>query len=177
MGKPETHERASIVLVHRHRLKFAQWLTSPFLRFHVLYLLTLRLNCLLRGLVDVILAATRLPSLFCRRPLFFLTLAPPRARLSLISRHLEQRPQLEINTPFSTERLSREPDDVDYTPIKRDPPRPTLPEEKQKMAQTDHPALLIPGPIEFDDVVLQSMGHFRFGCDCEKPGGMQLKPL
>lgn len=27
--------------------------------------------------------------------------------------------------------------------------------------QAEHPALLIPGPIEFDDAVLQSMGHFR----------------
>lgn len=26
--------------------------------------------------------------------------------------------------------------------------------------QPDHPALLIPGPIEFDDAVLQAMGHF-----------------
>lgn len=28
--------------------------------------------------------------------------------------------------------------------------------------QPDHPALLIPGPIEFDDAVLQAMGHFRY---------------
>lgn len=27
--------------------------------------------------------------------------------------------------------------------------------------QASHPALLIPGPIEFDDAVLQSMSHFR----------------
>jgi hypothetical protein len=27
--------------------------------------------------------------------------------------------------------------------------------------QPEHPALLIPGPIEFDDAVLQSMSHFR----------------
>jgi len=28
--------------------------------------------------------------------------------------------------------------------------------------QPDHPTLLIPGPIEFDDAVLQSMSHFRY---------------
>ena len=28
--------------------------------------------------------------------------------------------------------------------------------------QAEHPALLIPGPIEFDDAVLNSMGHFRY---------------
>lgn len=27
--------------------------------------------------------------------------------------------------------------------------------------QPSHPALLIPGPIEFDDAVLQSMSHYR----------------
>lgn len=27
--------------------------------------------------------------------------------------------------------------------------------------QPDHAALLIPGPIEFDDAVLQSMSHYR----------------
>lgn len=28
--------------------------------------------------------------------------------------------------------------------------------------QAEHPALMIPGPIEFDDAVLQSMSHYRF---------------
>lgn len=28
-------------------------------------------------------------------------------------------------------------------------------------SQPDHPTLLIPGPIEFDDAVLQSMSHYR----------------
>lgn len=28
-------------------------------------------------------------------------------------------------------------------------------------SQANHPALLIPGPIEFDDAVLQSMSHYR----------------
>jgi len=29
-------------------------------------------------------------------------------------------------------------------------------------SQPEHPTLLIPGPIEFDDAVLQSMSHYRF---------------
>lgn len=29
-------------------------------------------------------------------------------------------------------------------------------------SQTDHPTLLIPGPIEFDDAVLKSMSHYRY---------------
>ena len=28
--------------------------------------------------------------------------------------------------------------------------------------QPAHPALMIPGPIEFDDAVLQSMSHYRY---------------
>lgn len=27
--------------------------------------------------------------------------------------------------------------------------------------QPEHPTLLIPGPIEFDDAVLESMSHYR----------------
>lgn len=29
-------------------------------------------------------------------------------------------------------------------------------------SQAAHPALMIPGPIEFDDAVLQSMAHYRY---------------
>ncbi len=28
-------------------------------------------------------------------------------------------------------------------------------------SQPEHPTLLIPGPVEFDDEVLQSMSHYR----------------
>ena len=115
---------------------------------------------------NVILAAqlaAQFPSLVCRRPLKSLALAPPRARLSLISRHLEQRPLPEINTPFSTERKTGTQDDIEYTPIQRDPPKPASPVNQtvNMSGQAEHPALLIPGPIEFDDAVLHSMGHFR----------------
>jgi alanine-glyoxylate transaminase/serine-glyoxylate transaminase/serine-pyruvate transaminase len=84
--------------------------------------------------------------------------------LSLISRHLEKRPVLEINTPFSTERQSTEQDDIPYNPLTRTPPKDIKEAKKSKMSnQPEHPALLIPGPIEFDDDVLQSMSHYRYG--------------
>lgn len=101
-----------------------------------------------------------------RIPLISLALANPRsrsrARLSLISRHLDQRPVLELNTPFSTERQSGKQDDIDYTPFSRSAPGPEKAKESSKMSnQPEHPTLLIPGPIEFDDEVLQSMSHYR----------------
>ena len=96
------------------------------------------------------------------RPLFTLRLAPPHARLSLISRHLENRPPLPLNTPFSSERSAEPFDDVEYNPLQRSPITPVKAEDDIKMSQqAEHPTLLIPGPIEFDDAVLQSMGHFR----------------
>ena len=145
-----------------------QWRILQFLHPQLRDHLFFQLNVLFQLLVDVILAVTRFAPLLCRRPLFLsLALAPPRTRLSLISRHLDQRPQLEINTPFSTERLSKESDDLEYTPVNRVPQGSDPSEEKLKMPnQAEHPALLIPGPIEFDDEVLQSMGHFRFVYPC-----------
>ncbi|EDN10359.1 conserved hypothetical protein [Histoplasma mississippiense (nom. inval.)] len=103
-----------------------------------------------------------------------IVLAPSRAnpRLSLISRHLDQRlPLPALNTPFSTERtVSVEPDDIEYKPLQRTPP-PNLKntaaptsnhnEPREKMStQEHHSTLLIPGPIEFDDAVLHSMSHY-----------------
>lgn len=89
-------------------------------------------------------------------------------RLSLISRHLDQRlPLPELNTPFSTERNSLAPDDIEYKPLDRSTPsspsassapQPSSPPAMS--SQAPHPTLLIPGPIEFDDAVLQSMSHF-----------------
>ena len=105
------------------------------------------------------------------RPSTAFILADPRRatqRLSLINRHLDQRPQLEINTPYSTERISQESDDLPYTPLERHPPDLSKVEEESKKAfsnmslQAPHPSLLIPGPIEFDDAVLQSMSHYRY---------------
>lgn len=89
----------------------------------------------------------------------------PLQRLSLISRHLDNRPLLEINSPYSTQRNSQPNDDVEYTPYERK--TSPIPDVKQQTdaimsTQADHPALLIPGPVEFDDAVLQSMGHYRY---------------
>ncbi|PGH14739.1 hypothetical protein AJ79_02905 [Helicocarpus griseus UAMH5409] len=97
------------------------------------------------------------------------TLATSRAnpRLSLISRHLDQRlPLPALNTPFSTE-ISVEPDDIEYKPVQRSSPllKPNTPSTNLKdnasmSTQAPHSTLLIPGPIEFDDAVLQSMSHY-----------------
>lgn len=89
-------------------------------------------------------------------------------RLSLISRHLDQQlPLPDLNTPFSTERNSAQPDEFVINPTvdrfhdssshsqsDSDSTSPTM------SSQAPHPTLLIPGPIEFDDAVLQSMSHY-----------------
>jgi alanine-glyoxylate transaminase/serine-glyoxylate transaminase/serine-pyruvate transaminase len=128
------------------------------------------------------------------------------ARVKQIAKHLDSKPFLELNTPFSTERGSRLEDDKGNT-IKRQKPQERKPEPRtpapvqapvqapvpaqaqaqaqaqahvqaptptsalakktepvipKKMSnQKAHPALLIPGPIEFDDAVLESMSHYR----------------
>ena len=77
-----------------------------------------------------------------------------------------------INTPYSTERISEASDDLPYTPIDRPPPDLSKIEEQQNRefarmsTQAPHPTLLIPGPIEFDDGVLQSMSHYRYALSC-----------
>jgi alanine-glyoxylate transaminase/serine-glyoxylate transaminase/serine-pyruvate transaminase len=114
-------------------------------------------------------------------------LAPPHERLSLISRHLNNtaNAQVPLRTPFSIDRESSPSDDIDWEPIERTTPKfeqkrnfgtqtTSLQEEGKrdktvvadlektaKMSkQAEHPALLIPGPIEFDDEVLASMSHY-----------------
>jgi hypothetical protein len=80
-------------------------------------------------------------------------LAPPLARLSVISRHLDPRPSIPINTAFSIERISSHASKQSRS----------FSSDKPKMSgQPNHPTLLIPGPIEFDDAVLQSMSHYRY---------------
>ncbi|KAL8674933.1 MAG: hypothetical protein Q9168_000636 [Polycauliona sp. 1 TL-2023] len=109
--------------------------------------------------VDVTVALLRASSLPLRA---FPTLASSRTRLSLISRHLQQRPPLEINTPFSSERQASPEDDLPYTPLTRQPVQTSGKEDKQNTMsnQAEHATLLIPGPIEFDDEVLQAMSHY-----------------
>lgn len=83
----------------------------------------------------------------------------PHARLSVISRHFDPRPPIPINTPYSIERLSGS---ESATQQARRLSSLSHTSEKENMSsQPEHPALLIPGPIEFDDAVLQSMSHFR----------------
>ncbi|KAK4139326.1 pyridoxal phosphate-dependent transferase [Dichotomopilus funicola] len=79
----------------------------------------------------------------------------PPARLSLISRHLG--PVYPINTPFTVERL---PDTIDTSLLPKIQSRSLSTEAPKMSSQAAHPTLLIPGPIEFDDAVLQSMSHF-----------------
>ncbi|KAK4190151.1 alanine--glyoxylate aminotransferase 1 [Podospora australis] len=78
----------------------------------------------------------------------------PAGRLSLISRHLA--PVYPINTPYTVERI---PDTIDTSLLPKNQTR-TLSTTTIKMSQPPHATLLIPGPIEFDDAVLQSMSHF-----------------
>ncbi|KAK3372841.1 pyridoxal phosphate-dependent transferase [Lasiosphaeria ovina] len=78
----------------------------------------------------------------------------PPARLSLISRHLA--PDYPINTPYAVERL---PDTVDTSLLPKTQIR-AISSSPTMSSQPPHPTLLIPGPIEFDDAVLQSMSHY-----------------
>jgi len=70
-----------------------------------------------------------------------------------------------LNTPYSTERAASPEDDVETISKEAADPQRILQQQKQKplkmSTQPEHPALLIPGPIEFDDAVLQAMSHFR----------------
>ena len=118
------------------------------------------------------------PRLAPRSPSSTANLAKPRQRLSLIARHLQPRPELALNTPFSTERQSAAHDDLPYAPLTRPPPAPASSSSPSPSAaassdgasdptaaamsssQPPHPTLLIPGPVEFDDAVLHAMGHF-----------------
>ncbi|KAK3387071.1 pyridoxal phosphate-dependent transferase [Podospora didyma] len=70
------------------------------------------------------------------------------ARLSLISRHLA--PDYPINTPYAVERI---PDTIDTSLLPKT-------QTRKMSTQPPHATLLIPGPIEFDDAVLQSMSHY-----------------
>ncbi|KAF2280554.1 PLP-dependent transferase [Westerdykella ornata] len=98
----------------------------------------------------------------------------PSARLDLFSRHLApNKPFLELNTPFSTERAAHLEDPQGNIIRTKPAQQPAIEQEQEQKAaqvqpeepatmssQPSHPALMIPGPIEFDDAVLQSMSHF-----------------
>jgi alanine-glyoxylate transaminase/serine-glyoxylate transaminase/serine-pyruvate transaminase len=111
------------------------------------------------------------------------SMASPRSRagsrLTQISKHLDAKPFLELNTPFSTERTARIEDEqgnrilpkkveevkAEVKEVKKEIKeiKKSVPEPPKKMSsQPPHAALLIPGPIEFDDAVLNSMSHYRY---------------
>ncbi len=78
----------------------------------------------------------------------------PYERLSVIAGHLLQR-----LSASSDDSLPNEPSPITQTrsssSSSQNPKTPSM------SSQPNHPALLIPGPIEFDDAVLQSMSHYR----------------
>ncbi|TVY17105.1 Alanine--glyoxylate aminotransferase 1, partial [Lachnellula arida] len=78
----------------------------------------------------------------------------PHERLSVISRHLDTCPAIPPNTSYSVESSSSNHQ------IKRFNSTSPSTEKSKMSSQANHPALLIPGPIEFDDAVLQSMSHY-----------------
>ncbi len=97
------------------------------------------------------------------------------SRLSLITRHLDTRLPIKINTPYSAERDAARSKDIEHPPHllppppkrppNRPPSSPPVPSNQRKMSsstQAAHPTLLIPGPIEFDDAVLEAMSHYRY---------------
>jgi alanine-glyoxylate transaminase/serine-glyoxylate transaminase/serine-pyruvate transaminase len=118
---------------------------------------------------SVVTVAALAPSIPSRAP----------SRLDLFTRHLRPKPFLELNTPFSTERSAYPEDDQgnvikkkkgkEEEQVKEEPAQEEKKATKEAPVETPanmssqppHPALLIPGPIEFDDAVLQSMSHFR----------------
>ena len=79
-----------------------------------------------------------------------------RPRLSLIERHLDRRPLIQLNTTLTPERLGRSDSSSDNQ-------QATSEQSSAAMsAQPPHATLLIPGPIEFEDAVLQAMSHYRY---------------
>ena len=85
------------------------------------------------------------------------------ARLSTIARHLKPSSDLPLNTPYSAaQRAIKAPagpqQSLDGSSFStKAPSKPQNP----MSSQAPHAAVLIPGPIEYDDAVLQSMSHYR----------------
>jgi hypothetical protein len=98
-----------------------------------------------------------IPTLALRRIYPAVNIVAPNARLGVIARHLDPRPQLPLNRPYSIDRVSI------LKSTANQPRRFNSNTATPNMSsQAEHPALLIPGPIEFDDEVLHSMSHFRY---------------
>ncbi|KAI0843398.1 alanine--glyoxylate aminotransferase [Hypoxylon sp. FL0890] len=73
----------------------------------------------------------------------------PAARISIISRHLSASTQSPANSNF--------PSNISVPSTQS---RNFSSSSVNMSSQPEHPTLLIPGPIEFDDAVLQSMSHY-----------------
>jgi alanine-glyoxylate transaminase/serine-glyoxylate transaminase/serine-pyruvate transaminase len=96
------------------------------------------------------------------------------------------KPFLELNTPFSTERSAHLEDEEGnrikkkqqeaLSTKKKEDVQKVVEEPKKMSNQAPHPALLIPGPIEFDDAVLQSMSHYRYAMSLRHPNQLLITP-
>ncbi|KAI0596047.1 pyridoxal phosphate-dependent transferase [Biscogniauxia sp. FL1348] len=73
----------------------------------------------------------------------------PASRVSIISQHLTGVPPASTPSPSISNPLSS----IQARSLSSSP-------SFNMSSQPDHPTLLIPGPIEFDDAVLQSMSHY-----------------
>lgn len=87
-----------------------------------------------------------------------------KSRLSLISRHLQPASSIPLNTPYSAaERATQAPagpkQSIDGSSFSTQTPART---QTPMSSQAPHATVLIPGPIEYDDAVLQSMSHYRY---------------
>ncbi|KAI9055588.1 hypothetical protein LZ554_000534 [Drepanopeziza brunnea f. sp. 'monogermtubi'] len=89
---------------------------------------------------------------------------PAPQRLSAIVRHLDPHPHprpstIATNSPYIIKRLVNT--DSPTQSRRFSSSSQTSYKDKANMSsQPNHPALLVPGPIEFDDAVLQSMSHY-----------------
>ena len=87
-----------------------------------------------------------------------------KSRLSLISRHLQPASSIPLNTPYSAaERATQAPagpkQSIDGSSFSTKTPATS---QTPMSSQAPHATVLIPGPIEYDDAVLQSMSHYRY---------------
>lgn len=107
-------------------------------------------------------------------PRRYLSHMSPKDRAGLISNHFDysHAHDVPLNTPYSIERSSSSnPSPWAGPEQKRDFSQQavSLQEEGKRAepvkmsSQPPHPTLLIPGPIEFDDEVLQAMSHYSEG--------------
>lgn len=80
----------------------------------------------------------------------------PSSRIALVAQHLSPAPFITTAarsfsaSPVTSSTPSRSSSQSGSRPL------------STMSTQPEHPTLLIPGPIEFDDAVLNSMSHYRY---------------